>query len=301
MEATFCQPWRGSFGSRSFNLLVPGLTPPASASQLGILAPTVFKRSVESATDPKHMEDRVATPFTTLLATSGIISKLSAQLPPMCGVMCPLRVAQSQTSQCQRHGGGLVVAWVQRLCLEHFAETLEDLLVVLFSKLEGEFGSHCPQEEIRSSGCAKHRAACTSGTCGIISSRWSCSNPFWDKKLRMKSGCPTGAPNTLRPCWAVGNPWSPRHTTACGSCILAAAERPATPVGSVPLAFHNLVFTQMDADACAASELSFQQLEHLLHSGWSADNVHVVQEYKKVSHPEATSTARPPTPCVDQG
>ena len=28
-------------------------------------------------------------------------------------------------SQCQRHGGGLVVAWVQRLCLEHFAETLE--------------------------------------------------------------------------------------------------------------------------------------------------------------------------------
>ena len=63
VEATFCQPWWGSFGSRSFNLLAPGLTPPASASQLGILAPTVFKRSVESATDPKHLEDRVATPF----------------------------------------------------------------------------------------------------------------------------------------------------------------------------------------------------------------------------------------------
>ena len=99
VEATFYQPWWGSFGSRSFNLLVPGLTPPASASQLGILAPTVFKRAVESANDPKHMEDRVATPFTTLLATlvsrSLIISKLFAQLH-QCDAS---HVSQSQTSQ----------------------------------------------------------------------------------------------------------------------------------------------------------------------------------------------------------
>ena len=249
MEATFCQPWWGSFGSRSFNLLAPGLTPPASASQLGILAPTVFKRSVESATDPKHLEDRVATPLHHphwQLRGAGLQSSPNS-LPnsPNVRRRVPLRVAQTQTSQCQRHGGGLVVAWVQRLCLEHFAETLEDLLVVPFSKLEGEFGSHCPQEEIRSSGCAKHQ-------------QQPCSLHVWDlwdhleqmvvlqplsgdKKLRMKSGCPTGAPNTLRPCLAVGNPWSPRHTTACGSCILAAAERLATPVGSMPLAFHNLV------------------------------------------------------------
>ena len=42
LKATCCQSWWDSFGSRSFNRLVTGLTPPASASQLGILAPTVF-------------------------------------------------------------------------------------------------------------------------------------------------------------------------------------------------------------------------------------------------------------------
>ena len=54
--------------TRSFNLLVPGLTPPASASQLGILAPFLFKdertESETSKVESRDTEssDRRATP-----------------------------------------------------------------------------------------------------------------------------------------------------------------------------------------------------------------------------------------------
>ena len=98
------------------------------------------------------------TTFTTLLATSGcrtlIISKLSAQQP-----QCASRVL-----------GGLVV-WMQHLwstLLGHLKTCLSCL--EKFARVDGQYYKN------------KH-AACTSGTCGIISSSRSCSNPFWVKKF----------------------------------------------------------------------------------------------------------------------
>ena len=135
-----------------FTILVPGSYLLQAPPNLGSWHPRL-KTVPESATEPRH-KGRPGGPAGNFGVLGSDHLQTVCPTHPMCGVACPLRVAQPQTPQCQGHGGGLVVARMQRLCLEHFAETLEDLLIVSFSKLEGGFRNHCPQEEIRSGGCA---------------------------------------------------------------------------------------------------------------------------------------------------
>ena len=162
--------------------------------QNGILALTVFKLSAESAMDRKHMVNRMV----SLGCRALHISKLSAHLPRCAAsrVLCPI----PNLTMSKSIGDCLSIVWMQRFCLEHFAETIEDLLVVFFSMLECEFRSHCPQEEIHSGRCAiQQQQPC----CLHVGDLWDhleqtvMLQPFLGRKVlnvvRMSQWCP---PNT---------------------------------------------------------------------------------------------------------
>ena len=91
VEATFCQPWWGSFGSRSFNLLVPGLTLLQAPPNLGSWHP----RSSNVLPNLPLIPNTWKTGWPPL-HHSGVPGSDHLQTvcptPPMCGVACPLRV-----------------------------------------------------------------------------------------------------------------------------------------------------------------------------------------------------------------
>ena len=62
-------------------------------------------------------------------------------------------------------------------------------------------------------------------------------DPFLRQRATMTPDCPTGAPNTVRPCSLSGNLGSPRQTTTPDFSFLAAAVRLEAPVGSRPPRF----------------------------------------------------------------
>ena len=127
-----------------------------------------------------------------------------------------------------------------------------DAASLSFIKLEGEFRD-CPQEEIRSSGCAiQQQQPCCLHVWDLRDhlEQSVVLQPFLDQEVLNVRVC------TLRPCWAAGNPWSPRHTAACGLCIRAPADGPAAPVGSMPSAFHLVLPKWMLMPARLRSSLS---------------------------------------------
>ena len=261
-------------------------------------APTVFKRSAESATDTRHMEDRVATPFTTLLATSGcrvlIISKLSAQLLQCAAsrVLCALPNSKPHNVK-----GMVAASWLCGCSVSVWSTLLRHLKTCwscLSKKKMCEFRGHCPQEEICSAGCSmQQQQPC----CLHIWDLWD----HFEQSVVLQPFLGQEVSNVVR----VSH-WCPHHFEAllcCGQSFVASPHHRLWIVH--PRSCRQtccpcwLNATGIPQFGSAASELGFQQLEHLLHSGWSADHVHVVQECEEI----LILVQLQPTlcVCVDQG
>ena len=247
VDATFCYPCLGCVGSLSRCLTLrtsSGLKPADNASQFGVSTSIRRNRLAASSTAWKHRDDLVAIPCTILLATSGcrilIISRQSAQLPQCAASRVisefpmpnPPRVNGIDAATCTSEG--IVSMW--RTLLRQRTSCASWCLAKSWvnsgcTVLERKFAVAPAQNKM------SNHATWTLGTRGIISSKASCSAPFFANCAWTNSSCPTGAPNTVNPCSVNGNSGSPLHTTASGFSILAAVVSCAAPAGSTPPRF----------------------------------------------------------------
>ena len=159
---------------------------------------------------------------------------------PVRGVACPLLPKPIPPNV-----KGMVAASMQRLYLEHFTETLEDLLVVSFSKLEGEFRMPLSSEKKFARVDAQYNnnnhAACTSCTWGIISSSRSCSIPFLGQEVlnvvRVSHWCSQHFEASLSCGQSLISPLHHRLWIVYARCC----RQTYCPCCSMPAAFHTFV------------------------------------------------------------
>ena len=86
-----------------------------------------------------------------------------------------------------------------------------------------------------------NHADCKSGTPRIPCNNISCCSNTFSRCFLMKSLCPTGAPNTLMPCFSVGIS-DPLHTLAPGFAASAILCNSSQIAGLVPAKFQMCVF-----------------------------------------------------------
>ena len=177
-------------------------------------------------------------PFTTFFWNFGMPGsdhlKTVCPTPPMRGVASPLRVAQSQTSQRQGRGGRFVVCGCSVSVWSTLLKHLKTCSSCLSANSSVNSGTIVRKKKFALVDANTTRTTMLPAHLGPSGSFPTVGHAPTLSGSKNFEGCPTCSSNILRPRWAVGNPWSSRHTTACGLCTPA-------PVGSMPLAFHNLV------------------------------------------------------------